>query len=241
VNNAIHILVVDDDEGVRDIISEAAATHGFRVSEASSGADLWATLKSGMPDIVLLDIRLPDGDGMAMARKLRASSAVPIIMLTGLADEADRVLGLEIGADDYIVKPFHPREVLARVRAVLRRTRLDTALPSSQIDGRDCRCFNGWTVDLTARTLAAPGGAPVSLTNGEFLLLSAFVSSPRRVLSRDQLLDYTHLHGESVFDRTIDVLVLRLRRKIEPNPSKPTLIRTERGAGYVFDAEVEVL
>jgi two-component system, OmpR family, response regulator len=241
VNTGIHILVVDDDEGVRGVIRDAASSHGFRVSEAASAAEAWTALKGPPPDLILLDIRLPDGDGLKMAQRLRATSTVPIIMLTGLSDDADRVLGLEIGADDYVVKPFNPRELIARVRAVLRRTRPDLAPPVAAASDHDCRRFNGWLVDLTARTLMAPGGVPVPLTNGEFLLLSAFIAAPRRVLSRDQLLDLTHLHGEAVFDRTIDVLVLRLRRKIEPNPSKPALIRTERGAGYVFDADVETV
>lgn len=241
VNNAIHVLVVDDDAGVRAVIRDAAASHGLSVTEAGSAGEAWSTLKGLTPDIVLLDIRLPDGDGMMMAQRLRATSGVPIIMLTGLTDDADRVMGLEIGADDYIVKPFNPREVIARIRAVLRRSRPELTPPPAVPSEHDCRRFNGWIVDLTARTLTAPGGVPVTLTNGEFLLLSAFVAAPRRVLNRDQLLDYTHLHGEAVFDRTIDVLVLRLRRKIEPNPSKPSLIRTERGAGYVFDADVETI
>lgn len=241
MNNTIHVLVVDDDAGVRAVIRDAAASHGLQVTEAGSAGEAWTTLKSLTPDIVLLDIRLPDGDGMMMAQKLRATSGVPIIMLTGVTDDADRVMGLEIGADDYIVKPFNPREVIARIRAVLRRSRPELAAAPAVPSEHECRRFNGWIVDLTARTLSAPGGVPVTLTNGEFLLLSAFVGSPRRVLSRDQLLDYTHQHGEAVFDRTIDVLVLRLRRKIEPNPSKPSLIRTERGAGYVFDADVETI
>lgn len=236
----IHVLLVDDDCSVRDVIREAAHLHGLKVTEAGTIADAWEALKRSSPDIVLLDIRLPDGDGMKMAQRLRATSSLPIIMLTGLSDDADRVLGLEIGADDYIVKPFNPREVIARIRAVLRRSRPELAAAVVPVSGEhECRRFNGWLVDLTARTLAAPGGVPVSLTNAEFLLLSAFVKAPRRVLSRDQLLDYTHLHGEAVFDRTIDVLVLRLRRKIEPNPSKPSLIKTERGAGYIFDTDVE--
>jgi two-component system, OmpR family, response regulator len=242
VSKEIHALVVDDDAGVRAVLRDAAALHGLRVTEAATVNDVWAAFKVEVPDIVLLDVRMPDGDGLDVARRLRATSTVPIIMLTGLSDDADRILGLEIGADDYIVKPFNPREVIARIRAVLRRARAEVAsgLPAAAA-GHDCRLFNGWVVDLTARTLTAPGGVPVSLTNVEFLLLATFVQSPRRVLSRDQILDSTHLHGEAVFDRTIDVLVLRLRRKIEPNPSKPSLIRTERGAGYVFDADVETL
>jgi len=241
VTGEVSVLVVDDDEGVRGVLRDAASTYGLRIEEASSVAEVWDRLRTAVPDIVLLDVRLPDGSGLDVARRLRATSSVPIIMLTGLSDDADRVLGLEIGADDYVVKPFNPREVIARIRAVLRRTRGDLGGSLTTVAGHDCRRFGGWIVDLTARTLTGPAGIPVGLTNVEYLLLAAFVEAPRRVLSRDQILDSTHLHGEAVFDRAIDVLVLRLRRKIEPNPSKPSLIRTERGAGYIFDVDVEKL
>lgn len=234
------VLVVDDDAEVREVVRHAFESQGFAVDEAADGRELAERLRCAQPDLILLDIRLPSSDGLTIAGKLRLTSDMPIIMLTGLGAEVDRIVGLELGADDYVVKPFNPRELVARARAVLRRVKGSTAdAPSLSSLGHCCRRFAGYLLDLTARRLVGPDGNPVPLTNAEFLLLQAFVSAPRRVLSRDQLLDLTRSHGGDVFDRTIDVLVLRLRRKIEPNPHAPHLIRTERGAGYVFDTAVE--
>ena len=234
------ILIVDDDPEVREIVVHVLVSHGWQVEQAADGAAMAACLRRAAPDLVLLDIRLPDQDGLFLAQRLRAQSDIPIIMLTGLGGDADRIVGLELGADDYIVKPFNPRELVARIKAVMRRAK-GTHLPTAETDllGHDCRRFAGWFVDLTARQLTAPDGRPVKLTNAEFQILDAFVQAPRQVLTRDQLLDKTRQHGEEVFDRAIDVLILRLRRKIEANPKAPRLIRTERGAGYVFDAFVE--
>jgi two-component system OmpR family response regulator len=182
------------------------------------------------------------GDGLAIVGKIRLTSNVPIILLSGLGTDVDRIVGLELGADDYVVKPFNPRELVARAKAVLRRVKGAAGhVPSLPAIGNVCRRFAGYVLDLTARRLMAPDGRLVTLTNAEFLLIEAFVGSPGRVLSRDQLLDLMRSRGSDVFDRTIDVLVLRLRRKIEANPHTPRLIRTERGAGYVFDAAVEEL
>ncbi len=237
---SVRILIVDDDEAVRQVVRDALTGQGWTVDEAGDGAELAVRLRKGHPDLILLDIRLPDQDGLTIAQKLRASSDIPIIMLTGLGGDVDRIVGLEIGADDYVVKPFNPRELVARVKAVLRRAKSTPADVSAvSVMGHDCRRFAGWLFDRTGRRLSAPDGRDVSLTNAEFLLLDAFVTAPKRVLNRDQLLDLTRSHGGDVFDRTIDVLVLRLRRKIEPNPHAPSLIRTERGAGYIFDADVE--
>lgn len=234
------ILVVDDDAEVRDVVRHAFESQGFAVDEAGDGHELAERLRQHRPDLIFLDIRLPGGDGLTIAGKLRLTSDVPIIILTGLGGDIDRIVGLELGADDYVVKPFNPRELVARARAVLRRAK-STAAEALSVPtlGHCCRRFAGFLLDLTARRLIAPDGNPVALTNAEFLLLQAFVNAPRRVLSRDQLLDLTRSHGGDVFDRTIDVLVLRLRRKIEPNPHAPHIIRTERGAGYVFDTLVE--
>ncbi|WP_116132713.1 response regulator [Tropicimonas sp. IMCC34043] len=238
----VRILIVDDDAGVRDVVRYELETQGWEVAEADSAAALAEALKRQAPDLILLDIRLPDQDGLSIAQRLRATSAIPIIMLTGLGGDIDRIVGLEMGADDYVVKPFNPRELVARIKAVLRRA--GTAMqPSAAADamGHDCRRFAGWMIDLSARVLETPGGEQVALTNAEFLLLEAFVKAPRQVLSRDQLLEKTRSHDAEVFDRTIDVLILRLRRKIEPNPRAPQIIRTERGAGYVLDADVKRL
>ncbi|WP_097070925.1 response regulator [Rhodobacter maris] len=232
------ILIVDDDPDLRDLVRFELEGHGFEVVEAASAAEVAPALVPVPPDLILLDLRLPDQDGLAVAGRLRATSRIPIIMLTGLGGDVDRIVGLEMGADDYVVKPFNPRELVARIKAVLRRT---GAAAAPELADHDRRGFAGWVIDLSARSLETPAGQPVALTNAEFLLLEAFIRAPRCVLSRDQLLERTRSDGGEVFDRTIDVLILRLRRKIEPNPRAPQLIRTERGAGYVLDAEVRRL
>jgi two-component system OmpR family response regulator len=236
----INILIVDDEPEIRDLVSNEMRQQGWHALTAGSEAEMGLVLKQQTPDIILLDIRLPDQDGLTIARRLRATSNIPIIMLTGMGSDVDRILGLELGADDYVVKPFNPRELSARIKAVLRRTSKQALEPSpAETLGHECRRFGGWFLDLSARVLIDPGGRPVSLTNAEFLLLETFVNAPHRVLSREQLLERTHSYEADVFDRTIDVLILRLRRKIEPNPQAPRFIRTERGAGYLFDADVE--
>jgi two-component system, OmpR family, response regulator len=188
-------------------------------------------------DVVLLDLRLPGEDGMALARAVRAVSKVPIIILSGRTDEADRVMGLELAADDYVTKPFSPRELVARIRAVLRRTQASGAREERPRAYR----FAGWELNLRLRRLTGPGAQPVELTNTEFSLLCAFLAAPQRVLTRDQLLDRSRLHGLEVLDRAIDVTILRLRRKIEQDHTDPKLILTERGAGYRFAEPVSVL
>lgn len=236
----IQVLIVDDDPEIREIVRREVQDQGWVALGAGSEAELGGVLREATPDIILLDIRLPDQDGLTIARRLRATSSIPIIMLTGMGSDIDRIIGLEMGADDYVVKPFNPRELVARIKAVLRRTsgRELGAGPSESL-GHDCRWFAGWLLDLTARLLTDPAGKVVTLTNAEFLLLETFVKAPHCVLSRDQLLERTRSYDAEVFDRTIDVLILRLRRKIEANPHTPRLIRTERGAGYVFGVDVE--
>ena len=234
----VRILIVDDDPDVRELVRYELETRDWEVTEAATAAEVAPALAAA-PDLILLDLCLPDQDGLALAARLRATSAIPIIMLTGLGGDVDRIVGLEMGADDYVVKPFNPRELVARIKAVLRRT--GAAAMPVEWAGHDRRSFAGWVIDLTARSLETPAGQAVALTNAEFLLLEAFVRAPRCVLSRDQLLERTRTDGGEVFDRTIDVLILRLRRKIEPNPRAPQLIRTERGMGYVLDAEVRRL
>jgi len=234
-----HILAVDDDATIRDLVAEYLGEQGYRVTTLASGAELLPAMASDPADLVLLDVRMPGQDGFSIARAVREKSGVPIIMLTGQAHEVDRVLGLELGADDYLTKPFSPRELLARIKAVLRRyqaapvdgaARRDDALRTLQ--------FSGWRLATGARKLTAPDGRQVELTNGEYALLMAFLKAPRRILTRDQLLESSRLHDD-VYDRSIDVQILRLRRKIEADPNQPTLIRTERGAGYRFDSDVK--
>jgi len=237
-----HILVVDDDPAIRELLTEYLSENELRVSAAASGAEMAQVLREAAIDLVMLDLRLAGEDGMQLARQLREHSAIPVIILTGKRDEADRVMGLEIAADDYVTKPFSNRELLARIRAVLRRYQLqaEAAQPT-----REARCrayrFAGWELNLLVRRLTTPDGRRVELSNGEFNLLLALCEAPQRVLSRDRLLELSRLHGAEVYDRSIDVQILRLRRKIEVNPSEPRFIRTERGAGYVFDTSVEML
>jgi len=236
-----NVLVVDDDPDMRQMIADYLVENGLRVTQATSGAEMTSALVEHAIDVVILDLRLGGEDGMELAKKLRQNSTIPIIMVTGKKDEADRVMGLELGADDYITKPFSPRELLARVRAVLRRYKLVEDLLPARDERRRAYRFGGWELNLRTRRLTSPQGERIELTNGEYSLLQAFCAAPRRILSRDQLLELSRLNRAEVFDRTIDVQILRLRRKIEENPGRPEFIKTERGAGYMFDAPVETI
>ena len=236
-----HVLAVDDDQSVRQMIVDYLGDNDIRVTALPSGKQIAEIMERDTIDLVVLDLRLPGEDGMEIARKLRAESAgLPIIMLTGRKDEADRVMGLELGADDYLTKPFSPRELLARIRALLRRSRVQQTVADALQNVRAYR-FAGWELNVRLRRLTAPQGGNVPITNSEFNLLAAFLATPERVLSRDQLLGLSRLHQDEVYDRSIDTLVGRLRKKIEPEGSKTQLIRTERGAGYVFSAAVEIV
>jgi two-component system OmpR family response regulator len=206
----------------------------------ASGAELAAALAREVADLVILDLRLRGEDGMHIARKLREQSAIPILMLTGRAEEADRVMGLELGADDYLTKPFSPRELLARIRALLRRAQAQATVADAMAKVRAYR-FAGWELNIGLRKLKSPKGEAVELTNGEFRILAAFLSAPQRILSRDQLLELSRVHNAEVYDRAIDIQILRLRRKIEADPAQPKFIKTERGAGYVFSVPVDVI
>ena len=237
----LHILVVDDDPAMRQLVSGYLQENALRVTAVATGAEMAQALGERAIDLVVLDLRLASEDGMQLARKLREESAVPIIIVTGKQDEADRVMGLELGADDYVTKPFSPRELLARIRAVLRRYQTASTVLPPRGDKRRAYRFAGWELNLGSRRLTSPEGSRVELTHGEFNLLHAFCAAPQRVLSREQLLDLSRLYGAEVYDRSIDVQVLRLRRKIEPNPAMPQYIKTERGTGYVFSVAVEVL
>src|ERR671918_2073097 len=235
-----HILAVDDDPTMRELIANYLTNHGFRVSTAADGREVARIIDEDAVDLVVLDLKLAEEDGLQLVNELRARSNLPIIVITGhWRDEVDRIVGLELGADDYLTKPFNLRELLARVRAVLRRVEVDRTPPP--VDSKGRYRFAGWELNLRTRRLTSPTGASVELTTGEFSLLLAFLRSPQRVLSREQLLTATRLHDEEVYDRSIDVQILRLRRKLEIDPSAPELIRTERGMGYVFDAPVQVL
>ena len=235
-----HILVVDDDPQIRELLQEYLAENELRVSGALNSAQMSQVLADEVIDLVILDLRLAGEDGMTIARTLRDQSAIPIIMLTGVRDEADRVMGLELGADDYLTKPFSPRELLARIRTVLRRTK-STAV--SQAQRREIRAYRFANFELNLRTRRLKQGDThnIDLTNGEFNLLAALLAAPERILSRDQLLEASRVYDNEVYDRSIDVQVLRLRRKIEADPSQPRFIVTERGVGYIFKSPVELL
>jgi two-component system OmpR family response regulator len=235
-----HILVVDDDPQIRDLLQEYLAENALRVSVALNGAQMSQILADEVVDLVILDLRLAGEDGMTIARMLRDQSAIPIVMLTGVRDEADRVMGLELGADDYLTKPFSPRELLARIRTVLRRTK-STALATAQ--RREVRAyrFADFELNLRTRRLKQRDTQNIELTNGEFNLLAALLAAPERILTRDQLLESSRVYDNEVYDRSIDVQVLRLRRKIESDPSRPQFIVTERGVGYIFKSAVEIL
>jgi two-component system, OmpR family, response regulator len=235
-----HILVVDDDPQIRELLEEYLNENALRVSVVESGVQMSQVLAEEAIDLVILDLRLAGEDGMAIVRTLRDSSAIPIVMLTGVRDEADRVMGLELGADDYLTKPFSPRELLARIRTVLRRTK---GMALAQARDRKIRAYRFAELELNLRTrrLKQRDGRPVDLTNGEFNLLAALLSSPQQILTRDQILEASRVYDNEVYDRSIDVQVARLRRKIEADPSNPRFIVTERGVGYTFDCAVEVL
>jgi len=228
------LLVVDDDREIRDLLSRYLGRQGFKVETAADGREMDRRLAEGRFDLVVLDIMLPGEDGLSLCRRIRAQSALPVIMLTAVAEETDRIVGLEMGADDYLVKPFNPRELLARIKAVLRRS----GAGRSRDTGGRVLSFAGWRVDLAKRELTSPDGVLVPLTGGEFDLLAAFVEHPQRVLSRDFLLDHAKGRDAQPFDRSIDVQLSRLRRKIEADPRDPQVIKTVRSGGYIFTPAV---
>ena len=235
-----HILVVDDDAAVCALVKEYLSQNELRVTTVASGKQMTEVLAAEAIDLIVMDLRLRGEDGLRLTQRLREGSRIPVIIVTGRLEEADRVMGLELGADDYVTKPFSPRELLARIRAVIRRYQPVDASPGRDTELRAYR-FAGWELNVRLHRLSSASGDIVPLTNGEFSLLAAFLSSPQRVLSRDRLLELSRLHSTEVYDRSIDVQILRLRRKLEQDPSNPQFIRTERGAGYSFDTPVMVV
>lgn len=231
-----HVAVVDDHKDIRELVGRYLGEHGFRVSVAENAAVFRALLERSAPDIVVLDLMMPGEDGLSLCRHLRANTELPIIMLTAMAEDTDRIVGLEIGADDYLTKPFNPRELLARIKAVLRRAQ---SLPPQRGSPRASLVrFEGRTLDVSRRELIGPDGLAVPLSTAEFRLLCVFIDHPGIVLNRDQLLDLTSGRAADVWDRSIDNQVSRLRRKIEADPKKPALIKTHWGGGYSFTAAV---
>ncbi len=233
-----HILIVDDDAEIRSLLREYLQKNGYRVTAVGDGKGMWAALKQAQPDIIVLDLMLPGDDGLTLCRNLRARSGIPVIMLTARGEETDRIVGLEMGADDYLAKPFNPRELLARVKSVLRRAR---ALPENlhPDDARTIR-FAGWILDVATRNLRSPTGVVVPLSGTEYKLLRIFLAHPNRVLNRDQLIDLMLSRDASPFDRSIDVQVSRLRHRLGDGAKKHTIIKTVRGEGYVLAVAVEV-
>ncbi|MCB2053432.1 MAG: response regulator [Geminicoccaceae bacterium] len=232
-----HILVVDDHKDIRDLVARYLRRHACRVSTADGGAEMRRVLETAAVDLVVLDLMMPGEDGLALCRHLRATTELPVIMLTAMAEETERIVGLEMGADDYLTKPFNPRELLARIRAVLRRTR---ALPPRRERAEEGVVrFDRWRFDRARRELIDESGVSVPLSTADFRLLCAFVDHRGMVLSRDQLLDLTAGREARVFDRSIDNQVSRLRRKIESDAKNPAIVKTHWGGGYSFVAKVE--
>jgi two-component system OmpR family response regulator len=231
-----HLLVVDDDREIRTMLARLLRTHGYRVTAVGDGPSMREAIAGGRFDLVILDVMLPGEDGLSLCRDLRARDTMPILILSALGDETDRIIGLEIGADDYLAKPFNPRELVARIKAVLRRAPAEPVAQSPRCVGYR---FDGWRLDLRRRELTAPDEVLVPLTAGEHDLLVAFLERPGAVLSRDQLLDLVRGRASIVFDRSIDVQVSRLRRKLGDDPANPRLIKTVRTGGYILSAPVE--
>ena len=231
-----HILIVDDEREIRELLGRFLTQHGYRVSLAAEGKEMERTLADASIDLIVLDLMMPGDDGLILCRRLRAHSNMPVIMLTAMGDDTDRIIGLEMGADDYLPKPFNPRELLARIKAVLRRA---NSLPDkNRTSAADLLSFDRWQFNTARRELLDAEGVTISLSTAEFDLLMAFVEHPQRVLSRDQLLDLARGRESQLFDRSIDTLVSRLRRKLERDPKKPELIKTVWGGGYMFTADV---
>lgn len=231
MNESPHILIVDDDREIRDLLIRVLKRHGFRATAVNDGREMTVALRDWKIDLIILDLMLPGEDGIALCRDLRAQSNIPIIMLTALGEDSDKILGLEIGADDYIQKPCNPRELLARIRAVLRRAGEVAAI---EIEQDTIIEFDGWELDLVRHSLKSATSEYVELTTGEFKLLAALASHPGRVLTRYQLMDLVKGRWSRPFERSIDMQISRLRRKLESDPQNPEIIRTVRSGGYLF-------
>lgn len=231
------ILIVDDDRDIRTLLAAFLESNGYVAHTAQDGIEMRRLLGASAFHLAVLDVMLPGEDGLALCRAIRAASAMPVIMLTARAEDADRIAGLEIGADDYVTKPFNPRELLARIRAILRRSGREASDTLNTSSPRGYR-FEGWVLSLDRRELTNPDGVMVDLSTGEYDLLLAFLEAPNRVLTREHLLDAARNQPDAVFDRAIDVQVSRLRKKIEPADTRSPMIRTVRGAGYMFVPKV---
>jgi two-component system OmpR family response regulator len=237
MDNKDRILIVDDDLEIRRLLVDYLARNGFEAIAARDGREMWQALERHAVDLIVLDLMLPDSDGLTLCRELRTRSNLPVLMLTARGEEADRIVGIEMGADDYLVKPFSPRELLARIKTILRRTR---ALPPNlRPESQRCLAFAGWLLDTATRGLTAPDGVAVPLSGGEYRLLHILLQHPNRVFNRDQLVELIHGRTAEPYDRAIDVQVSRLRQRLRDDSREPQLIQTVRGEGYVLAAAVE--
>ncbi|WP_414441893.1 response regulator [Burkholderia sp. 22PA0106] len=234
-----HVLIVDDDRGIRELVGQYLEKNGMRISLAANGREMRAALENGAPDLIVLDVMMPGDDGLVLCRELRAGKhrAVPVVMLTARDEETDRIVGLEMGADDYLTKPFAVRELYARIRSVLRRTRM--LPPGMQVsEAAQWLAFGDWRLDTTGRHLLDEAGTMVALSGAEYRLLRVFLDNPQRVLTRDQLLNLTQGRQADAFDRSIDLLVSRLRQRLRDTAREPRYIKTLRSEGYVFSSSV---
>lgn len=234
------ILVVDDDAGIRDLLGKFLQKHGFETKLAKNGDDMWQVIENSQLDLIILDIMMPGKDGITLCKTIRQDSQIPILMLTAMSEDVDRIIGLEMGADDYLGKPFNPRELLARIKAVLRRSQtMPVSTPQKKSTTEYVFC--GWRLNKIERRLFSPDAVEISLSTGEYNLLLAFLDRPQQVLSRDQLLDLTRHRPAGPYDRSIDIQISRLRNKIELNQKAPKIIKTVRGGGYVLSTEIETV
>lgn len=234
------LLLVDDDVEICELLSDLLRKYGYAVLTAGDGKQMFHLLAENTVDLIVLDVMLPGEDGLSLCRKLRSLSSLPIIMLTANSEETDRIIGLEMGADDYMAKPFNPRELVARIKAVLRRSHDNTQIIKNQQEAEQYE-FAGWKMETASRRLMAPDGIEIILSAGEYALLNIFITRPRRVLSRDQLLELLHNRSYGPFDRSVDIQVSRLRQKLGDDPKNPHIIKTVRGGGYLFAPLVERL
>jgi two-component system OmpR family response regulator len=229
-----HILIVDDDDEILELLATTLSQYGFNTMKACNGTEMMSAILQQTPDLIILDLMMPGDNGLTLCKNLKGQ--YPILMLTAMGEETDRIIGLEVGADDYLGKPFNPRELVARINAILRRTSASTVLTESK--EQEELSFADWTLNIRSRRLFSSDGVEVSLSTGEYDLLLTFIQRPQEVLSREELLETSKNRSLAPFDRSIDVQISRLRQKVEPNPKKPTLIKTVRGGGYIFTASV---
>lgn len=233
------LLLVDDDSEICELLSDLLRKYGYSVLTAGDGKQMFNLMNEHVVDLIVLDVMLPGEDGLTLCRKLRSQSSLPIIMLTANSEDTDRIIGLEMGADDYMAKPFNPRELVARIKAVLRRSQDSNAQLLKNNGESDIYEFAGWQMETASRRLLSPEKIEIILSAGEYALLNIFITRPRRVLSRDQLLELLHNRTYGPFDRSIDIQVSRLRQKLDDDPKKPQIIKTVRGGGYLFAPQVE--